>query len=128
MQEKPADLTRHNCLRYVHYPYGDEWHFIGPDGKAANARVTGNLLTSSGEALRLAALAGEGLFLSPGFLTGEDLEAGNLVSIMPEYQPVEFALNAIYRHRQHLPAKVRSFIDLLTERIVLHRHWMHPGQ
>jgi DNA-binding transcriptional LysR family regulator len=126
--EKPADLLQHNCLRYSFYPHGDEWHFNAPDGKEVTARVTGNLIASSGEALRLAALNGEGLFLAPGFIAGEDLEAGRLVPVMTAYKPIEFGINAIYQHRQHLSAKLRSFIDLLAERIVTHRHWMHPGR
>lgn len=126
--EKPSDLAQHNCLRYSHYHYGDEWHFTGPDGKEVAQRVDGNLVTNSAETLRIAALTGEGLFLAPGFVTAEDFEAGRLVSIMPDYKPVEFGIVAIYQHRQHLSAKLRSFIDLLAERIVTHRHWMHPGR
>lgn len=126
--ETPADLVQHNCLRYALYPYGNEWHFLDPKGKEVAVEISGNLLTNSGEALRLAALNGEGLFLAPGFLSGEDFEAGLLVPVMTAYRPVEFGLNAIYQHRRHLSAKLRSFIDLLAERIVAHRHWMHPGR
>lgn len=121
-----ADLERHNCLRYAFYPFGDEWRFVGPDGNAASIRVTGNLLTSSGEVLRTAALRGLGVFLAPGFLIVDDLEAGRLVPILTSHRPVEFAINAIYPHRQLLSAKVRAFIDLLAGRIVEHRRWMNP--
>jgi DNA-binding transcriptional LysR family regulator len=124
---KPSDLAQHNCLRYSLYPFGDEWRFTTPTGDIDTVRVSGNLITNSGDALRIAAISGEGLFLSPGFVAAEDLEAGRLVPVMTEYRPVEFAINAIYQHRQHLSVKVRSFIDLLAERITQHRHWMHPG-
>jgi DNA-binding transcriptional LysR family regulator len=126
--QTPTDLAQHNCLRYSHYFYGDEWHFTAPNGKEVAQHISGNLVTNSAEALRIAALAGEGLFLAPGFVTAEDFEAGRLVSLMPDYKPVEFGIVAIYQHRQHLSAKLRSFIDLLAERIVTHRHWMHPGR
>ena len=76
--------------------------------------------------LRIAALSGRGVFLAPGFVIAEDLEAGRLVPILPEYRPIEFAIHAIYPHRHHLSAKVRGFIDLLAERIVEHRRWMDP--
>jgi DNA-binding transcriptional LysR family regulator len=121
-----ADLARHNCLRYAFYPFGDEWRFTGPDGAPASVRVSGNLLTNSGGSLRIVALAGQGVFLAPGFLIAKDLEAGRLVPILTEYRPVEFAINAIYPHRHHLSAKVRGFIDLLAQRIVAHRRWMDP--
>lgn len=118
-----ADLGSHNCLRYALYPFGDEWRFTGPDGKPAAVRVSGNLLTSSGEALRTAALRGLGLFLAPGFLSADDLEHGRLVPILPDYRPVEFAINAIYPHRHLVSAKVRAFLDLLAARILEHRRW-----
>ena len=124
---RPADLAQHNCLRYSLYPFGDEWRFTTPTGAIDSVRISGRLVTNSGEALRIAALSGEGLFLSPGFVSAEDLEAGRLVPVMQDYRPVEFSINAIYQHRQHLSIKVRSFIDLLAERITQHRHWMHPG-
>jgi DNA-binding transcriptional LysR family regulator len=114
----PADLTHHNCLRYAFYPYGDEWRFDGPDGKPVSAPVSGNVVTNSAETLR---------FLTLSFVVAEDLAAGRLVRLLPDYNPVEFAINAIYPHRHHLSTKVRTFIDLLAERFYEHRKWMNPG-
>ncbi len=112
-----ADLADHDCLRYAYYPFGDEWHFTGPDGAPAAIRVAGRLLTNSAETLRAAALRGQGLFLGPIFIVGDDLKAGRLVPVLKDYRPVAFAFNAVYPHRHHLSAKVRSFIDLLAERL-----------
>jgi DNA-binding transcriptional LysR family regulator len=122
----PTDLTGHNCLRYAFYAFGDEWHFIGPDGKPVNVRVSGNLVTSSAELLLVALLEAGGVMLAPSFLIREDFETGALVPLLPEYRPIEFAFNAIYPHRRHLAAKVRSFIDLLAARFTEHQRWMDP--
>ncbi len=124
---RPEDLARHNCLRYSFYPFGDEWHFTGPDGAPAAVRVRGNLLSSSAETLRRVALNAQGLFLAPSFFAAEDLQAGRLVPILDGYTPVEFAINAIYPHRHYLSAKVRSFIDLAAESFLEHRKWMDPN-
>jgi DNA-binding transcriptional LysR family regulator len=121
-----ADLASHNCLRYAFYPFGDDWRFTGPDRKPASVRVSGNLLTSSGETLRTAALHGLGIFLAPGFLSADDLEAGRLVPLLSDYQPVEFAINALYPHRHLVSAKVRAFLDLVAARILDHRRWFAP--
>jgi DNA-binding transcriptional LysR family regulator len=121
-----GELANHNCLRFEYYPFGDEWHFNGPDEKPTAIRVSGNLVSSSGEVLRVATLAGRGLFLGPDFLIFDDIASGKLVPILPRYRPLEFKLNAIYPHRQHLPAKVRSFIDLLSDRIT--EHWSIIGK
>jgi DNA-binding transcriptional LysR family regulator len=123
---RPADLADHNCLRYEFYPYGNEWRFEGPDGDIVSAPVAGNIVTNSAETLRLLALAGQGLFLAPTFVLGDDLKNGNFVPLLPDYRPIEFSINAIYPNRHHLSTKTRSFIDLLAERFVEHRKWMNP--
>jgi DNA-binding transcriptional LysR family regulator len=112
--EQLADLTERNCLRHVSYPYGDEWRFADRKGASASVRVSGNLVSNSGETLHRATLAGVGIWLAAGFLVRDDLESGELVRLLPEYRPVEFSMNAVYPHRHHLSAKVRTFIDLLA--------------
>jgi DNA-binding transcriptional LysR family regulator len=121
-----ADIATHNCLRYVHYPFGDEWHFTNRDGKPAAVRVSGNLVTDSADVLRSVLLAGGGLALAAPFIAEAEFKAGALVSLLPEYRPVEFAINAIYPHRRHLAATVRSFLDMLVERFVAFQLWTDP--
>src|SRR5262249_22788210 len=121
-----AGLAAHNCLRYAFYPFGDDWHVTGPDGRRASVRVAGNLTTNSGEVLRLAALNGQGIFLAPSFIVADDLAAKTLVPLLSDHVPVEFAINAIYPHRHHLSAKVRRFLDLVAERLAAHRRWLDP--
>jgi DNA-binding transcriptional LysR family regulator len=110
-----AELAERNCIRHVNYPYGDEWRFTDRKGAPASVRTSGNLITNSGETLHRATLQGVGICLMAGFLAHDDLEAGRLVRLLPDYHPVEFSMNALYPHRHHLSAKVRSFIDLLVE-------------
>jgi DNA-binding transcriptional LysR family regulator len=124
---QPADLSAHNCLRYAHYPYGDEWRFEGPDQKPVSVHVTGNVVSSNGDMLRELALDGRGIFLAPSFGLQDEVAGGRLVRLMPDYVGVEFAIHAIYPHRHHLSSKVRAFIDLLADRFVQHRTWMNPA-
>ena len=119
-----ADVAHHNCLRYTHYPFGNEWRFQTADGAPASVRVRGNIVTSSAELLRRMALDGFGLIMAPTFLIADDLRAGTLVSLLPAYRPLEFSINAIYPHRHQLSTKIRGFIDLLTEGFVAHKQWM----
>jgi DNA-binding transcriptional LysR family regulator len=123
---RPADLVDHNCLRYAFYPFGDDWHFIDPAGKPVVVRVAGNLMTSSAAALSAAALAGGGVALAAPFAFPEfpeELAAGSLVRLLPDYQTVEFPIVAVYPHRRHLSAKVRVFIDALVTLFARHE-WL----
>lgn len=121
-----SELADHNCVRHVLYPYEDGWHFVDRKGAPASVRVSGNLISNSGETLQTAALQGVGICLAPGFLIADDLEAGRLVRLLPEYRPVEFAMNAVYPHRHHLSAKVRSFIDLLAHHSAEQQKLINP--
>jgi DNA-binding transcriptional LysR family regulator len=85
-----AELAERNCIRHVSYPFGEEWRFVDRMGTPASVRVSGNLVTNSGETLHQAAREGVGVCLAAGFLIRDDLEAGRLVRLLPEYRPVEF--------------------------------------
>jgi DNA-binding transcriptional LysR family regulator len=108
-----ADLSKHNCLIYSHSPWGNEWHFRGVKGDQPVA-VSGNLQTNSAEALRVAAVCGQGLFFAPRFLVEQEISAGRLVPVLVKFLPAEFEINAYYPHRHLVSAKVRSFLDVLA--------------
>ena len=122
---QPADLSRHNCLVYSHSAWGNEWRFAGPDGEQS-VTVEGNLQANSDNALRLAAVHGQGLALAPSFLLLDEIKSGRLVPVLTEFLQAEHAINAIYPHRHHLPAKVRSFIDLLVKHFHADPGWADP--
>jgi DNA-binding transcriptional LysR family regulator len=122
-----SELADHNCLRHALYPYEDEWRFADLNNAEVSVRVSGNLISNSGETLQASALQGIGIWLAAGFLTADDLASGRLVRILPEYRPVEFAMNAVYPHRHHLSAKVRSFIDLLSHHSAEHQRLINPA-
>jgi DNA-binding transcriptional LysR family regulator len=124
--EQLSALSERNCVRHVLYPFGDEWHFIDRKGMPATVRISGNLVTNSGETLRSAALDGIGVSLAAGFLVHDDLEAGRLVRLLPEYRPVELSMNAVYPHRHHLSAKVRTFIDMLAHHSAEQQKLINP--
>ena len=121
-----SELSQHNCVRHALYPFEDGWHFTDRKGVPAVVRISGNLLTNSGETLRLAALEGVGVCMAAGFLVHEDLESGRLIRLLPEYRPVEMSMNAIYPHRHHLSAKVRTFIDLLAHHSAEQQKLINP--
>ncbi|MCP3463798.1 MULTISPECIES: LysR family transcriptional regulator [unclassified Bradyrhizobium] len=119
------ELADHNCVRHLNYPF-EEWRFLDRKGNPASVRVSGTLVTNSGEALRTVALQGAGICLAAGFLVHDDLEAGRLVRLLPEYRPIELSMNAVYPHRHHLSAKVRTFIDMLVHHSAEQQKLINP--
>ena len=64
--QRPEDLTRHNCLAYMHPGFTEltrEWHLIGPEGEVT-VPVSGSFHTNSLEAIRLAVAEGRGITMS----------------------------------------------------------------
>jgi DNA-binding transcriptional LysR family regulator len=119
----PADLEAHNCLVSLTSSADGGWHFTGVDG-AHEITATGNLRTNSNEALRMAALSGHGIALLPAVIVADDLRAGNLIALLPEYQTTEAVIQAIYPSSRLLPAKTRTFIDFLVTRLRQDRDWV----
>ena len=111
---EPKDLARHICLTYSYAASRDEWKFMH-DGKTQAVRVKGPMHANNGDLLREAALAGMGIVLQPSFIVGDDVRAHKLVALLPDYQALTGAINAVYPSRRHLSAKVRTFVDFLIE-------------
>jgi hypothetical protein len=63
----------------------------------------------------------------PSFLVVDELKSGSLVPVLTDFLQAEHAINAIYPHRHHLSAKVRSFLDLLVAHFRANPSWIEPG-
>ena len=96
-----TDLSRHPCTR------GDT---------TTTLQLTSALQSNSTLMLRELLLAGSGIGYLPHWLAQDDLAAGRLVQLLPEWELHRVTLHAAYPNRRHLSAKVRSFIDFLVEK------------
>lgn len=115
--ETPNDLKNHNCLVNSSLPPRDQWVFKDPaSGQQTLVKVSGTLQANVADALRLAAINGMGLVLLPTYMVGQDLRKGRLQAVLKDYVPTSLEIHAVYPHRKHLSAKVRTFVDFLYER------------
>ncbi|MDO8252270.1 MAG: LysR family transcriptional regulator [Rhodoferax sp.] len=110
---QPAELAAHAVISYSYWSTKDEWHFDGPQGPVS-VKTKPCMHTNNGDTCRAAALAHQGVILQPTFLVGEDLAAGTLVELMPEFHSLEMGIYAIYPTRKHVPPKVRALVDFLA--------------
>jgi DNA-binding transcriptional LysR family regulator len=112
----PSELTKHNSVIFYDATLakqGREWTFTGSKGDF-QVKFSGNLETNSPIAFRAAALHGQGVIITPAPLVIDDLKSGALVAVLSDFLPKQFSIDALYPHREHLPAKVRTFIDVLA--------------
>lgn len=112
----PSELAEHSVIAYSYWSAGDEWRLDGPDG-VVSVRTRSCISTNNGDTCRAAALAGQGIVLQPDFVVGDDIEAGRLVELMPQYSAGELGVHAVYPSRRHVAPKVRALIAFLTEQL-----------
>jgi DNA-binding transcriptional LysR family regulator len=122
--QRPEDLAGHNCL--IYQMLGNEWRFNGRAGDVAVA-VSGNLRSNSLEAVRRAALSGQGIGLLAAVVVAEDLQKGALVRLLPEYDANEVVIQAVYPASRHLSVKTRSFLGFLAQRMNDHAEAIAAG-
>ena len=111
--QTPADLAGHACLGYTLTGTGADWRLESPDGPVI-VPILGPIRADNGDIIRLAALSGAGILFQPHFIVGDDIEAGRLVRVLPDWQSAELGVYAVYPSRKHLSAKVRTFVDFLV--------------
>jgi DNA-binding transcriptional LysR family regulator len=118
----PEDLVRHNCLTYE-YALRDAWTFRDAKGRDRTVRVAGSLNSNNGDLNVAAAVQGVGITLEPDFIVGTELKNGTLVRVLESFEAPALPIYAVYPSRRFLPAKVRGFVDFLTERFTGMKGW-----
>jgi len=111
--QQPKDLAAHNCLDH-HDNHHSTWKFQVAE-KIQEVYVAGNLKMNSSIDLKNAAVNDAGIVYLPSFTVHRELEEGNLISILSEYQPPCIPMCAIYPSQQFLSKKVQVFLDFFTE-------------
>jgi DNA-binding transcriptional LysR family regulator len=111
--EVPTDLLQHNCLVHRINAPTDTWRFGKDDGLIA-IQVSSSIISNFGEVLRSAALLGVGISMHAIYMIDQDIRAGRLKVVMPEFPPRSLNVTAIYP-RRNPPARVAMFIDFLRD-------------
>jgi DNA-binding transcriptional LysR family regulator len=117
----PIDLAQHNCLLFPFAGFRSRWIFKDQKGELSEVSVFGRTVISSAIALKHCAIAGMGLALLPNWLIDEDLKAGSLINVFPDYEVTarDFSSAAwlVYPSRTYVPLKVQVFVDFLKSSI-----------
>jgi DNA-binding transcriptional LysR family regulator len=113
--QTPGELPRHNCLD----PSGaaqSSWEFRGPEGRKI-IRVSGTPRANTSTLVRHAALKGLGVAILREYLVFDDLREGTLVRLLDGYDLDKRALYIVRPKDRQPPARVRLFIDYLSDRM-----------
>lgn len=118
----PDDLARASCLVYTGRQLSPDWSFR-VDGRVRNVRIDGMVRSNVGDALRIAAIQGAGVVQMPTYMVGLDIANGRLEVVLEEFEPPPRPIHATYLYRRYLSAKVRTFVNFLSERYYPTPYW-----
>lgn len=93
-----------------------EWEFKVA-GQMRKLAPAAKLTYNDADLVLQAALDGHGIAQLPGFLACESLRTGALVTCLSQCAPDDSGHYICYLSRQHLPSRMRAFIDFMTQRI-----------
>ena len=113
--EEPSDLDRHACIVDTNFRAQNRWSFL-IDGQPKTLTVSGRFHVNNASGARTLALRDQGVFLTPGYMVSDDIEAGRLVPVLQDYAVSQMAVSAVYLENRHLSAKIRSFVDFMGDR------------
>ncbi|MGB4072344.1 LysR family transcriptional regulator [Pseudomonas sp.] len=119
--QRPEELAQHNCLSYAYFGRSI-WEFQR-GGEPYAVAVSGNLSANESMVLLEATLADAGISLQPRYSVSALLRSGALVQLLPEYQPQELGIHALYGSRRQMPTALRALLDFLIERLASTPDW-----
>jgi DNA-binding transcriptional LysR family regulator len=108
----PSQLAQHECLGF---PKAGKW-VLHRGAETIEVEVGGRFLVNSVGMFRRLATLDMGVILLPEEVAAEDLAAGRLRRILPDWQAKSTPVYALTETRL-LPAKTQRFIEFLQERL-----------
>ncbi len=117
----PADLARHNCVRFCFARHVEAWPFRERSGGRVSVIPSGNTLVGDGEAMRQLVVSGLGIGRLASFQVEEDVRRGRLVRVLASCDPgITEPVHAVFIGKGgKLAARVRVFLDHLVETVDL---------
>jgi DNA-binding transcriptional LysR family regulator len=113
--KKPEDLVAHDWIIFSLLPTPYKFTFTRRK-KATSIHVKGRIKINNGSAVHTLLLAGAGIAALSDFLVSVDIERGNLIQLLPDYQIAEAGIYAVYHEQRLQQVKIRKFIDFLARK------------
>lgn len=115
----PADLLQHRCL--AHATYEQRNWFFKKDGEIVSQPIEPVVLTTNTSMLRELAVKGTGIARISRRMLKDDLDAGRLVLVLPDYEPTlpngrQASVWALFPDC-HLLHRTRLVVDAIVERM-----------
>lgn len=118
---KPEDLALLDCLTYSFF--GRSLWSFEKEGSQFTVLVDGRLSANESVVLAEATLNGAGIAMQPYYSVAKYLATGQLIQLLPDYNPMPLGIYGVYTSRQNMPTTLRAVIDFLGDWFNHSEHW-----
>ncbi len=114
----PEELSAHRCVNYVSNRTGRilDWEFAR-DGQKVQLTLDGVLAVYDHDAYLVAGLMSFGIVKIANYMARPYLESGQLIEVLTDWTAEQVPISVLYPQSRHLSAKVRIFVDWVSELI-----------
>ena len=120
MPEKPSDLLVHQCLLFqLNNRINDVWELVNVNDSQAERiklKVVGKRCANDGDVVRRWTIAGKGIAFKSRLDMTDDLRAGRVVRVLPDYHSPQMELNLMSPTRQQITPAALLLRDILREK------------
>lgn len=113
---RPEELSQHIGLHYSNVGVSQAWRFLDAKGNASDGTPQIRLRVNNGDALCAAAVAGLGIIRSPTFVAADEIVAGRLQTLMPDFHNQTVGIHAVFPPGRLVPRRIRVLTDYLASR------------
>ncbi|RMX02583.1 LysR family transcriptional regulator [Corticibacter populi] len=94
-----------------------QWHFSHEAQERQFVHLQASVYLNETLAVREAVRLGMGLSVLPDFVVAQDLAAGRLAQVLPDWQLPAGGIHAVFPTARFRPTKVRAFVEVLAEQL-----------
>lgn len=117
-----AELSENTFLRYSSEG-SNTFTLTNKQGNEESFVVKGRVQSNNGDFLKELALKGQGLIVMPTFVCWRELQSGELLRVLPDFELSTLNAYAIYPRNRFLSQSARGFIDFLVEYFEGKAYW-----
>jgi DNA-binding transcriptional LysR family regulator len=112
--DTPQSIASHQTIQFGAMAVPPDWRFVD-HGREIRVAATPRFTTNSADAAIQYAEQGGGLTRVLAYQAAEAIKAGRLKVVLAKFEPPPLPIHVVYPTSRLLSAKVRTFIDLVTE-------------
>ncbi len=114
----PKDLHIYPAMAHNQHRDHNQWEFVDHANNTTVIPFIPKFMTTDLSLLRNAALNGIGIVKIPLMVVHEDIKAGTLLKVLPDWHFQDEVVHAVYPSRRGVIPAIRSFLDHLEKEFI----------